>query len=348
MDWYQHSGYPAQSANGDSASARSEFDAIALNGTKLPALTGSALRIVRVNAAGTALESVTTATATLETYASVQAGTQIGLAAAKTTPVDADVFPALDSAAANILTKFTWANIKATMYAAFGVLLAAGTGKTTPTGADSLAISDSAAAGATKTLTFTNLVTYLAGLCSAGWNAATATLATTATNQFGGTVAATTISAIGLIFANGGQIEFPATPNPSADANTLDDYKEGSYVPTGTMNTSGTVTITSSTITYTKIGKRVFVSGFIVFNSVSSPLGNLILSALPWASYGNSSFGVFSSGGGASGGPIEAYIGNSANIVLGKAAGGDFAMFGSGDLVNNQQIYISGSYIAAN
>jgi len=61
-------------------------------------------------------------------------------------------------------------------------LLAAGTGKTTPTGADSLAISDSAAAGATKTLTFTNLVTYLAGLCSAGWNAATATLATTATD----------------------------------------------------------------------------------------------------------------------------------------------------------------------
>jgi len=186
---------------------------------------------------------------------------------------------------------------------------------------------------------------------SAYGNSATATLATTATtatNQSGGTVAATTISASGLISANGGQIKFPATQNPSSDANTLDDYKEGSYVPTGTMSTSGTVTITGSTITYTKIGKRVFVSGFIFFNSVSSPLGDLVLSALPWASYGNSSFGVFSGGGGASGGPIEAYISNSANIALVKAAGGDFALFGPGDLVNNQQIYISGSYIAAN
>jgi len=280
MDWYQHSGYPAQSANGDSASARSEFDAIALDGTKMPALTGSALRIVRVNAAGTALESVTTATATLETYASVQAGTQIGLAAAKTTPVDADVFPALDSAAANILTKFTWANIKATMYNTFGVLLAAGTGKTTPTGADSLAISDSAAAGATKTLTFTDLVTYLAGLCSAGWNADTATLATTATN----------LSGTPTFFA-------PITNSLSSDVYiTSSAYFTGPSVAQGTSGkwfASGSVAVTNSYASHWAVklwdGATVIAraalytpasqtSSIAVSGFIASPAGNIRIS----------------------------------------------------------------------
>jgi len=85
-------------------------------------------------------------------------------------------------------------------------LIAGGTAKTTPTGADTLPISDSAAAGATKTLTFTNLGTYLAGLCSAGWNAATATTATNATNAVNltgsGTVSATTTGGAGLTPTN--------------------------------------------------------------------------------------------------------------------------------------------------
>lgn len=83
-------------------------------------------------------------------------GPQIDGAAAKTTPVDADTMGLIDSAASNVLKKVTWANIKATIYAALGALIAAGTGKSTPVGGDSFAISDSAASGATKTLTFTN------------------------------------------------------------------------------------------------------------------------------------------------------------------------------------------------
>lgn len=42
-------------------------------------------------------------------------GTSINGSAAKTTPVDADTVPLLDSAASNVLKKVTWANIKATI-----------------------------------------------------------------------------------------------------------------------------------------------------------------------------------------------------------------------------------------
>ena len=49
---------------------------------------------------------------------------------------------------------------------------------------------------------------------------------------------------IPTINLTGGQIAFPATAVPSADANTLDDYEEGTFTPTillgGTAVTSGT------------------------------------------------------------------------------------------------------------
>ena len=177
-----------------------------------------------------------------------------------------------------------------------------------------------------------------------GGNAATAT---TATNQSGGTVAATTISASGLITATGGQIAFPATAVPSANANTLDDYEEGSWIPTGTMSTSGTVTLTNSRIYYTKIGNRVLISGTVVLSSVSSPLGFLTIDGCPFTPYDlNGGLGIFSAGGGASGGPIQGYTdAGTSNLVLCKASGGGLAVFAAGDLLNSQQIYLSGSFV---
>jgi hypothetical protein len=49
----------------------------------------------------------------------------IAASTSKTTPVDADVLPILDSAAANILKKVTWTNIKATLKTYFDTLYAA-------------------------------------------------------------------------------------------------------------------------------------------------------------------------------------------------------------------------------
>ncbi len=47
-------------------------------------------------------------------------------ASGKTTPVDADELPLVDSAASNVLKKLTWANVKATLKTYFDTLYAAG------------------------------------------------------------------------------------------------------------------------------------------------------------------------------------------------------------------------------
>jgi hypothetical protein len=68
----------------------------------------------------------------------------------------------------------------------------------------------------------------------------------------------------GMIDLASGQIKFPATENASADANTLDDYEEGTWTPLD----SGDDTIGSGK--YVKIGKIVFIYLYISANSVST------------------------------------------------------------------------------
>ena len=177
-EFYLPTGWPTTNGPGASSPARSEFSLLQTGLNRLPPLFGFALLMVRVNATGTALESVSYATATVETYADVQAGGQILVAAAKTAPVAGDIWGMLDSAAGNILRQVTFQNL----FNAIGVLINAATSKATPVNADSFLIQDSAASNVSKQLTLTNLATYLSGVCSAGWNALTATTAGSATN----------------------------------------------------------------------------------------------------------------------------------------------------------------------
>jgi hypothetical protein len=63
-------------------------------------------------------------------------------------------------------------------------------------------------------------------------------------------------------------------------------YKEGTFEVTATPTGSGTVTLDTgfNTLSYTKIGNRVFVSGTLKVASVSSPVGALNLTTLPYTS----------------------------------------------------------------
>ncbi len=56
-DYYNHGGYPATRSAGTSSLARAEFAALAAAFDKLPTMSGNGLKLVRVNAGGTALES---------------------------------------------------------------------------------------------------------------------------------------------------------------------------------------------------------------------------------------------------------------------------------------------------
>ena len=75
--------------------------------------------------------------------------------------------------------------------------------------------------------------------------------------------------ASGQTFALNG-VQFPATQVPSADANTLDDYEEGTFTPTiRGEDTSGTP-VTGNGF-YTKIGRFVYVT--VRFENVARPGG---------------------------------------------------------------------------
>jgi hypothetical protein len=85
-------------------------------------------------------------------------------------------------------------------------------------------------------------------------------------------------------FANLSGITFPATQVPSADANTLDDYEEGTYTPAFDF-TSGNGTLTYDTRygRYTKVGNIVNCTIYMGILSKGTASGDCRIT-LPFAS----------------------------------------------------------------
>lgn len=81
-----------------------------------------------------------------------------------------------------------------------------------------------------------------------------------------------------------GQIVFPASQNASSDANTLDDYEEGTWTPAFSA-TGATFSYSSQTGRYVKIGKTVWFMAKIVLNTSGNTLtaNPLSLTGLPFA-----------------------------------------------------------------
>jgi hypothetical protein len=90
-------------------------------------------------------------------------------------------------------------------------------------------------------------------------------------------------TATGLITALGGQIKFPASQNASADANTLDDYEEGTWTPTWGA-ASGSMTYNLQLGRYVKVGRFVTVTCHIQTTANNALTGNVFLSGLPFPS----------------------------------------------------------------
>jgi len=83
---------------------------------------------------------------------------------------------------------------------------------------------------------------------------------------------------------SGAGITFPATQSASSDANTLDDYEEGTWTPSiaGTT-TAGTASYVVREANYTKIGNLVYFSLFIDYTS-GTGTGNTKITGLPFSS----------------------------------------------------------------
>lgn len=88
-----------------------------------------------------------------------------------------------------------------------------------------------------------------------------------------------------LVHLNSGQMEFPSTQIPSANANTLDDYAEGSWTPAVTYTTPGDLSVSYTTQIgrYVKIGKLVFLKGVITFTpTFTTASGELRITGIPF------------------------------------------------------------------
>ena len=154
--------------------------------------------------------------------------------------------------------------------------------------------------------------------------------------------------------SSGTGIAFPATQSASSNANTLDDYEEGTWTATLTCGTSGTITLDSSYNTgyYTKIGSRVFFNVLLVTSSVSSPVGNLIMN-LPFATdttrsdNNQSSLSIHASGLSAT--AITSIVGaipyaSGAQCYIRKFATGSVSNL-AGDVPAGASFQISGQYL---
>ena len=116
-------------------------------------------------------------------------------------------------------------------------------------------------------------------------------------------------------------ITFPATQVASADANTLDDYEEGTWTMTVTDLTND-YTMSNSTGFYTKIGRVVYISGQPTTSSIGSASGVIYITGLPFTSVDNigarTSVSVGSTGGmslGTAGFNIATQISNNENFI---------------------------------
>lgn len=74
-----------------------------------------------------------------------------------------------------------------------------------------------------------------------------------------------------------GQIKFPATQNASSDANTLDDYEEGTWTPT----LGGNATYTTREGGYVKIGRFVWLKFLVRVNTIGTG-SNYLITGLPF------------------------------------------------------------------
>ena len=131
---------------------------------------------------------------------------------------------------------------------------------------------------------------------------------------------------------SGAGITFPATQSASSDANTLDDYEEGTFTPTAS------VSLTSATGKYTKIGRAVHFEIEVGFAVTASTAG-AGLTGFPFtASADNYSCAVWTNRGSA----IFAYVvASTAQVNLyNVTAGGiyDYVDF------SNKSVKLAGTY----
>lgn len=116
------------------------------------------------------------------------------------------------------------------------------------------------------------------------------------------------------------QVQFAAAQQASTNANTLDDYEEGTFTPTieGTT-TAGTGTYSSQTGRYTKVGNRVFVHALLNWTAHTGT-GDIRIAGLPFTSISGAGIPacpitVYVNGGLTAGPTVQGIVDNGATTI---------------------------------
>ena len=141
-------------------------------------------------------------------------------------------------------------------------------------------------------------------------------------------------------------IAFPATQLASTDANTLDDYEEGTFTPTIAFGGAAVgVTYTTQSGRYTKVGRLCTVNIYIVLSSKGSSVGSLAVLGLPFTVTSHASCSVRFQTLAAGVAAISAYApasGTSVNIE--KFAAGTSNFIQDTDTTNTSTFMLGVSY----
>jgi hypothetical protein len=86
----------------------------------------------------------------------------------------------------------------------------------------------------------------------------------------------------GYMRLEAGRLEFPSSQNASSNANTLDDYEEGTFTPYLYADAGSGITYNHQTGKYTKIGNMVYYGYVLGLTSKGSISGSIYLAGLPF------------------------------------------------------------------
>jgi hypothetical protein len=148
------------------------------------------------------------------------------------------------------------------------------------------------------------------------------------TTNSGTAISASTIGVGGTTpSASGAGITFPATQSASTDANTLDDYEEGSWTPT-----NPNISFSSAFGLYTKIGNMVYCAFKVIYPSTANASPSKI-AGLPFTSgnYTDSCYGGYITYTGYTSSPIQPLVGTGGTVA-------DFFILGNTNGPTNAQL----------
>ena len=156
-------------------------------------------------------------------------------------------------------------------------------------------------------------------------------------------------TAAGALDLLSGQLVFPSTANTSSNANTLDDYEEGTWTPQPAFGGASVgMTFSTRIARYTKIGNRVLLETYMVFTAKGSSTGAATVTGLPFAESGSGlvnamQVAVFNATGLTAG--MAGYItagGSEMQLLLPNTTGA--ANSSDAQFTNTTNLLISGNY----